>query len=405
MVRTVSDPHVWRSVRLLYMGSGALFLATVLLGILNVFTSGEIPRGQILAHFHSGSIGWVTLSVLATTIWLFTGERSVSDGYRKSVLWLAWVGIIAVAGYILAFYLAFNGDGMFWMLPLFGIPTALVILGGLVLAATQFSKLPVASTAHLLMLGALIVAGLGATMGILVGLAHADVVDVFPVNDDADAVGAHAGPMDMYLALAFGAIAELLLRGDSSRWSKPAMAQMILGVTSGFVVSLALFVGIGALIPVGMLLFLVSFGFYFARTGWRVFPMGPRSRPALWWGGVAFPFYIGLFVYAVMAYFSQGKIPPPVLAIVFVHTTFVAMATNLVLSVQSHFASGSVMPRNTAIGIWVLNGGLLAFFAGEIMAEVAHGALLMAAGVLMALWLIWNALRLASAPSASRKPA
>ncbi len=391
MIRAILDPHIWRHVRMLYVGSAALFLVTVLIGILNVFTSGHISRGQVLAHFHSGSIGWVTLSVLATTIWVFMGDRAISDGTRKGVMMLAWTGIIAVAGYILAFYLAFSGDGMFWMLPLFGIPSGLVIIGGLVLAATQFSKIPVASTAHLLLLGALIVASLGAVMGILLGLSYSGVVDVFPSGKGTDALGAHAGPMDMYLALAFGAVVELLLRGDGTRWTKPALAQMVLGVLSGFTVSTALFVGIEPLIPVGMLLFLLSFGFFFGRTGWRIFTIRPTKRPALWWGGIAFPFYIGLFVFMVMAYFSQGKVPPHVLGVVFVHTTFVAMATNLVFAIQSNFASGRAMPRLAAIGVWVLNGGLLAFFAGEIMAEVGHGAIIMAVGAIITLWALWQA--------------
>lgn len=397
----VLDPRVWRSVKTLYLASGALFLATVGLGVLNVFTSGDLPRGQVLAHFHSGSIGWVTLSVIATAFWAFTGQRTVGDRYAGTVRLLTWVGVVAVAGYILGFYLAFNGRGPFWMLPLFGIPAALVIVGALLFTAVELRKQPVVTTPHLLLLGALLVASLGATMGVLIGLGHAGIVDAFPDNPDADAVGAHAGPMDMYLALAFAAVVELLLlRGQPARWRWTGMTQMVLGATSGFVASLALYLGLGMLVPVALLLFLASFGFYLGRVGWRVFRLNPTKRPGLWWGGVAFPVYIGLFVYLVAAYFSQGNAPPHLLEVVFVHTTFVAMATNLVLSVQGSFAP-AVKPGLFAAGVWTLNGGLLLFFAGEVVAERPDGAIVMAVGVLMALWAVWSGLWAARGPVAA----
>ena len=390
MVTPVRDPRVWRSVKTLYLGSGILFLATVGLGVLNVFTSGDLPRGQVLAHFHSGTIGWVTLSVLATALWVFTGERAVGDRYAGAARLLAWVGPLAVAGYVAGFYLAFNDLGPFWLLPLFGIPAWLVIVSGFLWTAVELRKQPVVTTPHLLLMGALLVASLGATMGVLVGLGHAGVVDAFPAAGDP--VGSHAGPMDMYLALAFGAVVELLLLGDPGRrWSRPGMTQMVLGVTSGFVASLALFAGLGALVPVALLLFLAAFGFYLGRVGWRVFARNPVPRPALWWGGVAFPAYVLLFVYLVAAYYSQGELPPHRLEVVFAHTTFVALATNLVLAIQSTFAP-TTMPRLFQAGVWTMNGGLLLFFLGEAMAGRPDGALVMGAGIVMALWALWAGL-------------
>lgn len=399
----VSDPRVWRSVRTLYVGSGILFLATIALGVLNAFTDGDLPRGQVLAHFHSGTIGWVTLSVVATSLWVFTGQRAVGDRYAGTAWLLAWTGIVAVAGYVVGFYLAFNGQGPFWLLPLFGIPAWLVIVGAFLLTAVELRRQEVVTTPHLLLLGALLVASLGATMGVLVGLSHAGVVDVFPA--DGNGVGAHAGPMDMYLALAFAAVAEMLLVDDRTRrWSKPGMTQAVLGVTSGFVASLSLFAGIGPLVPVALLLFLVAFGFYVGRVGWRVFTRNPLRRPALWWGGVALPVYVLLFVYLVAVYFSQDELPPHLLEVVFVHTTFVAMATNLLLAVQATFAP-AVMPRLLTAGVWTTNLGLLVFFAGEVAAGAGHGALVMGAGIVMALWAVWAALGRAKAPGRTKSAA
>lgn len=397
------DGDVWRAVRLLYLGSGLLFLATVGLGIANALMD-DISRGQVLSHFHSGSIGWVTLSVIATTVWLYTGSRTVGTAYRNAVWLLAGLGIVSATGYVAAFALAFNG-GPFWMLPLFGVPMGLVIIGALVFALLQRRHQPVMTAPHILLLGALLVASLGATMGVLIGLSHAGVVHAFPSGPDVNMVGAHAGPMDMYLALAFGAIVELLVVQQPGRWTRPAMAQTVLGVASGVITSLGLYTGfVMPLAPIAMLLFLAAFGFYIARVGWRAIatnPMGGGRAVPTFWGGLFFPAYILFFVAMVAIYFIPGKEVPHALEVAFVHTIFIGMATNLLLAMRSTFPAWgggtgpAVSPRLLGAGAWLLNLGLLAFFAGEFMADRKEGAFVMAAGVLVAMLAVergmWNA--------------
>lgn len=407
------DGDVWRAVRLMYLGSGVLFLATVGLGIANA-VMGTISRGQVLAHFHSGSIGWVTLSVIATTVWLFTGGRAVGPGHRNAVWLLAGLGLVAAAGYVAAFALAFNG-GPFWMLPLFGVPMGLVIVGALVFALAQRRHQPALTTPHILLIGALLVASLGATMGVLIGLSHADVVHAFPTRDGVDMVGAHAGPMDMYLALAFGAIVELLVLKEHGRWTRPGMAQATLGVVSGFLTSFGLFTGIvEPLAPPALLMFLVAFGFFFARVGWRAVATNPlaggRNVP-VFWGGLFFPAYILLFVTMVAVFFIPGKAAPHALEVAFVHIIFIGMATNLLLAVRSTFpewgggTGPAVAPGLLGAGVWILNLGMLAFFAGEFMAERKEGAFLMAAGVLVALFAVDRGIWRATAPTEGRRTA
>ncbi|HUR25945.1 MAG TPA: hypothetical protein VM327_08045 [Candidatus Thermoplasmatota archaeon] len=387
------DGDVWRAVRLLYLGSGLLFLGTIGLGIANALMS-SLSRGQILAHFHSGSIGWVTLSVIATTVWLYTGQRTVSPAYRNVVWLLAGLGIVSATGYVAAFALAFNG-GPFWMLPLFGIPMGLVIVTALTFTLLQVRHQPVVTTPHLLLLGALLVASLGATMGVLIGLSHADVLDAFPDREGVDMLGAHAGPMDMYLALAFGAIVELLVVTEAVRRTRAGIAQMVLGVVSGFLTSIGLFTGfVMPLAPIALLMFLVAFGFYVVRVGWRALATNPlaggRSVPTFF-GGVFFPVYIVFFVAAVALFFIPGKPMPHALGVAMIHTIFIGMATNLLLAMRSTFPewSGGVGPpvssRLLGGAAWALNLGMLAFFAGEFLAGRKEGAFLMAGGVLVAM--------------------
>ncbi len=346
-----------------------------------MFGPDVLPHAQVLAHFHSGSIGWVTLSVIATTLWAFTAGRDPGAGVANFAMLVAGIGSVVVAGYVAAFGLAFSGHGPYWMLPLFGIPSGLVIIAAFLFTLMQRTHITW-SAPHLLLSGALLVASLGATMGILIGLAHSGVVDVFPEPDGM--IGAHAGPMDMYLALAFGAIAEQLLGpGRLGRWAK---AQVALGVLSGFGASTALFFGIGPLIPASLLVFLVSFIIYFARIGWRAFKhgLGDGARAGTFFGGLFFPVYIIGFVYLVAQYFSQGLEPPHGLTVAFVHVTFVGMATNLLLATHARYSHVEGALR---IGIFVLNAGLVLFLAGALAAGDRYAALIMGLGVLMA-WVI-----------------
>ncbi len=376
------NPQVQRGIRWLYLGSGLLFLATIVIGFVNVFSPDVIPHAQILAHFHAGSIGWVTLSIIATTLWAFTAGRDPGAGVANFTTLLAGLGTVVVAGYVAAFGLAFSGNGPMWMLPLFGIPSGLVIIAAFVFTLQQ-GRHVTWTAPHLLLSAALLVASLGATMGILIGMSYSGIVDVFPAK--ANAVGSHAGPMDMYISLGFAAIAERLLGGAGvlTRWAK---AQAAIGALSAFVISAALFTGIEPLIPVALLLFLVSFVIFFVRIGRRGFRhgFGDGTRAATTFGTVFFPVYILVFVFLVATYFSQGLEPPQAWLVLFPHVTFVGMATNLLLAAHAAYSGAKGGLR---IGILVLNVGLLLFVAGTIAAGDRYASLIMGLGVVMS-WAI-----------------
>ena len=56
-----------RTARTLYLVAMAIFLVTIAIGILNGLDVVEFDRNQLLTHVHSGTIGWLTLSIVATT--------------------------------------------------------------------------------------------------------------------------------------------------------------------------------------------------------------------------------------------------------------------------------------------------------------------------------------------------
>ncbi len=86
-------PRVVR--RLLYVAMG-LFLVTIAIGILNGLDLYEFNHDQLITHVHSGTLGWITLSIVAASAWFARGID------RR----LAWSLAILVPIYVAAFYLA-----------------------------------------------------------------------------------------------------------------------------------------------------------------------------------------------------------------------------------------------------------------------------------------------------------
>ncbi|MGZ8502321.1 MAG: hypothetical protein ACXWW6_05645 [Candidatus Limnocylindrales bacterium] len=87
-----------RLSRGLYSVAMAMFLVTVGIGVVNgldlVDFSPPEMRNTLLTHVHSGTLGWITLAIVATAFWLArTGDRA-----------LAWAFGIVVPIYVIAFY-------------------------------------------------------------------------------------------------------------------------------------------------------------------------------------------------------------------------------------------------------------------------------------------------------------
>jgi len=114
-------------------------LANIYFGYDNALTVSGIPRRQSLIHTHAGTLGWVTLSVIAIATWLITAERQVTDDYVRKVNNLTRYGIWIFGGYIIAFGLAFAGLGriFFMIMPIFGLAATIYIWTKAVFSALQ----------------------------------------------------------------------------------------------------------------------------------------------------------------------------------------------------------------------------------------------------------------------------
>ena len=406
-VAPVKNASVWGSLRTLFMGSMVIFLINIYFGFDNSLTIGEIPRWQVLIHLHGGSIGWITLSAIGIAVWLLTGQRDVTPAYEGRVRTLTWAAIVIFAGYVVAFGLAFSRPSGFLVTlhPIFGAGAVLVLWYAAIFALSQLRNQPVTTTVHLLAASALLVAAIGATVGMLLGLERA--IGRFLPLPELDRVGAHAGMMDTYLFLIASAVIEWITLGDTGkRWTVFGLIQAVAWVIAAALVPIAYFLNmLEQILPVFGLLLLVALIVFLARTAWRTIRTGPAGSPARSWiffGTLWFLVYIGFFFY-VIGTGADFTALPAWFGAVFAHTAFVGMMTNLILGVLSTRTQDarSVVAWGETAALWTINGGMVVFFALKIASDVRLGAIVMGVGVVLGIFTMFMRLRASGSMAAA----
>lgn len=83
----MTNRAVPRDVVPLLFAAMAIFVLTVVMGILNGTDLVDLPHGASLAHVHSGTLGWITLSIFAAAAWIFGARmpRLLRDGSIATV--------------------------------------------------------------------------------------------------------------------------------------------------------------------------------------------------------------------------------------------------------------------------------------------------------------------------------
>src|SRR6266508_1140375 len=160
----MADRTVSRDVAPLLFAAMAIFVVTVVMGILNGTDLVDLPHGALLAHVHSGTLGWITLSIFAAAAWIFGAAempRLLRDG-----------SIVAVVLYIAAFW-----ADVAEIRPVAGVLMmgAIVWFAVWVFQARAGRALTVPGLAILLASVNLVIGGV---LGVVLGLAHAGLFDL-----------------------------------------------------------------------------------------------------------------------------------------------------------------------------------------------------------------------------------
>ncbi len=349
-----------RSVRTLWYVAMAVFLVTIGIGIVNGLDLYTFSHDELLTHVHSGTLGWITLSLVA-------GATLFARGIDRRLL-TALAVIVPI--YVAAFYLAIP-----WLRAVVGAALLVAIVWLVVWAWGVWSSrrsLPALALAM-----GFTTFTYGAIIGVLRQVQLAGGPNLFPGS--ADLVGAHASAMVFsYLILVAMGLIEWRVRGTTDQ-PRGGLIQLVALFVGGATLSFTLlFLSGGALQAAGgidLLVNIVAVGFF----AFRVLPGALRTD----WGSgggrhvaaaaLFVPVAMAIFLYVVYSFISDPSIaadPTPIAGVLIAsdHSAFIGVITNLVLGLLHHLTSDQRARWAWAdqISFWGTNAGLVIFLGGLV---------------------------------------
>jgi hypothetical protein len=332
----------------------AIFVVTVVMGILNGTDLVDLPHGALLAHVHSGTLGWITLSIFAAAAWIFgTSDmpRVLRDG-----------SIVAVVLYVTAFWA--------------DVAEIRPIAGTLMLAAIVWFAVWVfrarvgrpLTTPRLSILLASVNLVIGGLLGVILGLAHAGLFDL-----SSEIAGAHPAMMVVgYLILAGVGMDEELVGGDGTEgrtrlgtWQAFSFFIAGIALVLGILLDLQPLLGLNLLGEVlGVAIVLIRLRRRLMAAGWS--SPGPARHGAVsifWLVPV-----VGLIVYLIGNYIEDFDQVPVRLLLALDHATFVGILTNAILGLLlvATAPRRSIWAWADQLVFWGVNLGLIGFVIGLI---------------------------------------
>lgn len=360
-----------------------IFVYTIVIGILNGLDLFEFSRQQLLSHLHGGTLGWMTLAILAVTLWLFgAGPTSTST---RSIRLLAYAAPVVIAAYVLAFATTLGPAR-----PLAGALTLLALIGFAVWAFRRARSVTL-TVPHLLVLLGLASSVIGGLFGVVNGLAIALEWTWVPVSFFA----AHPGTMEVgfIIPVAMG-LAEWGLRGDSSeqRVTRAGWAQVGLMLTAFLWVLGFTLAEQDEIAGLGIIFAIVGIIVFFARLG------GTARHTSLWArrpqrhalaGGVLLgATIVYIFVALQMAQGDFAQIPRGQL-LSFLHLMSVGGATNALFAFVIYLSRRmSETSWIDDVVFWGVNVGVIGFVVAlttDVPALIMVFVPLMGLGLLVAI--------------------
>jgi hypothetical protein len=350
----MSDRAVPGGVVPLLFASMAIFVVTVVMGILNGTDLVDLPHGALLAHVHSGTLGWITLSIFAAAAWIFgTADmpRLLRDG-----------SIVAVVLYVAAFWA--------------DVAEIRPVAGTLMLAAIVWFAVWVFRTRagraltvpRLAILLASVNLVIGGVLGVILGLAHAGLFDL-----SSEIAGAHPAMMVVgYLILAGVAMDEQLVGGPGTeRVTRLGTWQAFLFFGAGIALVLGILLDLQPLLGLNLLGEVVGVAFGLTRLRRQIAGAGWSSPNPARLGAVSILWLVpalGLLAYLIVNYIDDFDAVPTRLLIAIDHATFVGILTNAILGLLlvATAAKRAIWMWADQLVFWGVNLGLVGFVAGLI---------------------------------------
>ncbi len=361
--------HPYRGqIRLLLGTALAMFVFTVAIGILNGTDLVDFDRKVLLTHVHIGTLAWITLSVFASTLWLFADQplASAADGWARIGAPLAAVSIVI---YDLTF-LTTTG----YLRPVMGTIVAATILGWLAWAIGRARGREV-SVPMWGLLAALATSVTGGVLGVLYGILIASKGDakVLPAGGE----DAHPATMVVGFLVPVGmAVVEWWLRPDEARTkaTRAGFWQMALLFLGGFTLMLGVLLDAVPLITLNLPFEIVAV-VIFLRRNWAslraVSWSDGRPPPFLTASAVAIVWNLGMLVYLISKYADDFDLAPTRLLLALDHVMFIGVLTNALFAQlrAATSARADLAPWADRVVFLLMNIGLAGFWLGLVLDE------------------------------------
>ena len=250
------DAHPLRDeVRLLLHVAMVVFVWTVGIGILNGTDLVDFDRKVVLSHVHAGTLGWITTSVFAASVWLF-GARA-SDGEARTARWIVRASAVILPAFALMFAYTYDDPRA-----IMGSLAMLAIVAMFAWVVSRARRIEL-STVHLGFLAAVATSVVGAIIGVLLATEIATGRNV--VTDGGS--DAHPATMVVGFLIPVGmALAEWGLRGEARGLAgRLGTLQIAFPFVGGLLLMLGLLFDIDALPPLSALVELVGVGIFVKR--------------------------------------------------------------------------------------------------------------------------------------------
>jgi hypothetical protein len=373
----VEEQVVRRAIAPLLWAAMAIFVFTVVVGILNGTDVVDPGHGLLLAHVHSGTLGWITLSIFAAGGWISGAPlpRLLRDGVIAAVV----------------FYIA-----MFWIdsQPLRPVAGSLMFAAIVWFTVWIFQRLagapPTVPRLSIRLAGGNLT--IGGALGVLLGLQLSGAIDL-----GEGIAGAHPAMMVVgYLILAGVAVDEQLLGGPGVEGlSRAGVIQAWLFFVAGIALAVGVLFDIMPLLGVNLLGEVVGVGIVLVRHRRAIAGAGwPRATERLH-AATSLLFAIpalALLGYLIVNYADDVEAAPRGLLLALDHATFVGILTNAIAGLM--IVTAGQRDRWAAaqgIAYWGINLGLIVFMIGLIADEAVIkriGTPVMGASILLFLLVV-----------------
>ncbi|MEK7410388.1 MAG: hypothetical protein AAB327_03240 [Actinomycetota bacterium] len=354
-------PHA-SGIRALFQTALIIFVVTVSIGILNGTDLVNFDHQALMGHVHSGTLGWISLSVFAASLWMF-GESGSHGWHTRIALLLPISAIIAITAYVGAFFLTTDVRR-----PIAGSVALVVVLAFLVWVVAQ-SRHVILSVPRLGVLAGVGTLAVGAVLGVLLGLEQAGTIDFMP----SGASSAHPATMVVGFLIPMGmALAEWRLVPQSVNVVADRRGRI--QIAAPFLGGISLMVGalldvtplIGLSLPleiIGIVVFIRRLRAPMKVVDWI---RGHWDR-----GSVATTIFltadIALLVYLIVRYKGEVDDAPPHLLLALDHMMFIGVMTNSLFGLVDNAAKHRRWPRIDNWVFWTMNIGLVVFAFGLLI--------------------------------------